>query len=208
MGPVSPLGPRDHPRSRGVYSKTSLHVFRSRGSSPLARGLLCGGGCSFVSDWIIPARAGSTPEPRKNSPRARDHPRSRGVYVHCVSRETGVFGSSPLARGLRWRILTPCRSIWIIPARAGSTEKKTRIPAPAPDHPRSRGVYPVRGDQRRPRLGSSPLARGLPVTGQRKHVVNGIIPARAGSTSRKISQIKAGTDHPRSRGVYKLMLPE
>ena len=49
----------DHPRSRGVYSRTSTTPPRARGSSPLARGLRVG---PCVVRILV------------------DHPRSRGVY--------------------------------------------------------------------------------------------------------------------------------
>ena len=50
----------DHPRSRGVYALRMPPRRRVDGSSPLARGLLSCFVCSFVSRWIIPARAGFT----------------------------------------------------------------------------------------------------------------------------------------------------
>ena len=76
----APITTRDHPRSRGVYSRMPPQWRRRSGSSPLARGLP-----SFTWDadgrpGIIPARAGFTNwigEPRCVT---WDHPRSRGVY--------------------------------------------------------------------------------------------------------------------------------
>ena len=50
--------------------------------------------------------------------------------------------------------------------------------------------------------GSSPLARGLPVTEMDDEVRNRIIPARAGFTRIASSPAWAEPDHPRSRGVY------
>ena len=50
------------------------------------------------------------------------------------------------------------------------------------DHPRSRGVYPARPSRSSWAMGSSPLARGLPVN---LHLADGRV-----------------VDHPRSRGVY------
>ena len=51
----------DHPRSRGVYSRSSSKR------------------CSRL--WIIPARAGFTQWSGRETRREQDHPRSRGVYV-------------------------------------------------------------------------------------------------------------------------------
>ena len=92
---------KDHPRSRGVY-RSAVHLsFTVAGSSPLARGLRRGSPTPCASRRIIPARAGFT---GPGSPRRRngpDHPRSRGVYCHGLSRRFAHVGSSPLAWGLR-----------------------------------------------------------------------------------------------------------
>ena len=55
----------------------------------------------------------------------------------------------------------------------------------------------------RDEAGSSPLARGLlvPVAGGGGEP--GIIPARAGFTSRRSPACTRSSDHPRSRGVYR-----
>ena len=50
----------DHPRSRGVYAPASATTIRSRGSSPLARGLLSHHCVPLTALRIIPARAGFT----------------------------------------------------------------------------------------------------------------------------------------------------
>ena len=52
------------------------------------------------------------------------------------------------------------------------------------------------------RVGSSPLARGLPIWDGSRAKVSGIIPARAGFTSITCASAASTTDHPRSRGVY------
>ena len=91
----------DHPRSRGVYFPMTRVTTRSRGSSPLARGLQGG------NDWlawrigIIPARAGFTRATARARRPTPDHPRSRGVYAVVPSGLVSAHGSSPLARGLR-----------------------------------------------------------------------------------------------------------
>ena len=70
------------------------------------------------------------------------------------------------------------------------------------DHPRSRGVYDTEGRRRDNPTGSSPLARGLPVDEGLGGGGGGIIPARAGFTTRRSCQPDTHGDHPRSRGVY------
>ena len=172
----------DHPRSRGVYLVVPARCGGSRGSSPLARGLHLDMGVQGVSVGIIPARAGFTTAPGCPSRPARDHPRSRGVYLFHTP--------------------DPPSRVWIIPARAGFTQPSHDGPETGPDHPRSRGVYPRRLRGGAPGPGSSPLARGLrggPVQSVR---ARGIIPARAGFTGVDVECEAAGEDHPRSRGVY------
>ena len=91
-------------------------------------------------------------------------------------------GSSPLARGLHdapWENL------------------KALL-----DHPRSRGVYLSAAPGLHVQVGSSPLARGLPVGRPRSPRPGRIIPARAGFTPASWTRQGASPDHPRSRGVY------
>ena len=74
------------------------------------------------------------------------------------------------------------------------------------DHPRSRGVYGLHPVELDHLGGSSPLARGLQRNTERNRTMKGIIPARAGFTSSKRSTGKSPTDHPRSRGVYVVVI--
>ena len=134
--------PADHPRSRGVYNQRKALQETRCGSSPLARGLPQEGAPEHDRPRIIPARAGFTTRSSRWHWRARDHPRSRGVYEMTTKSHGEESG--------------------IIPARAGFTLARGGAAAEDQDHPRSRGVYV------RPRVvltepvGSSPLARGLP----------------------------------------------
>ena len=174
-----------------------------KGSSPLARGLHRGL-VGEITDWrIIPARAGFTPVPVRGRTRVPDHPRSRGVYwVDDYLREADL-GSSPLARGLPRAADGQELLAGIIPARAGFTRASGRLPPEYRDHPRSRGVYIGASARRRPRVGSSPLARGLPAHGGDLIGAGGIIPARAGFTEHRFIRAQEQQDHPRSRGVYR-----
>ena len=76
-----------------------------------------------------------------------------------------------------------------------------------PDHPRSRGVYNFHDPDYFSRDGSSPLARGLPLTAQRGDLIGRIIPARAGFTIAALRAEADTPDHPRSRGVYAALGP-
>ena len=113
--------PRDHPRSRGVYYRSSPVTGPAPGSSPLARGLRRRRRGHHVRPRIIPARAGFTSV--------------GGVGF------VDVGGSSPLARGLQKRSEECTEYRRIIPARAGFTRLSSESSAEFSDHPRSRGVY-------------------------------------------------------------------
>ena len=131
-----------------------------------------------------------------------DHPRSRGVYFNEIGHETIDVGSSPLARGLQLDRLRCEVEAGIIPARAGFTAISPAETRGRGDHPRSRGVYAARALRLAAAAGSSPLARGLLMTGLLRGVVGGIIPARAGFTEANPCGVRLRSDHPRSRGVY------
>ena len=152
---------------------------------------------------IIPARAGFTLLFQEETRWLTDHPRSRGVYLASQTGHQIQDGSSPLARGLPYSPSAFTAANRIIPARAGFTNDFKSKVITAQDHPRSRGVYcgPVRRIEIL--VGSSPLARGLPVTGGDGFEWGGIIPARAGFTTSSACDRPHARDHPRSRGVYR-----
>ena len=117
-----------------------------------------------------------------------------------------VSGSSPLARGLPRRTRQARTDRRIIPARAGFTRPTHRSWGPCTDHPRSRGVYSGHRYPYQEQLGSSPLARGLPGQHGLHYGPCGIIPARAGFTGCGYLPVLSRGDHPRSRGVYDMMI--
>ena len=116
----------DHPRSRGVYLMGRRIQAAPFGSSPLARGLHVAAREFNIGAGIIPARAGFTAMSRRASSLGRDHPRSRGVYSTMPTDLKVSAGSSPLARGLRWRKPEDPGDRRIIPARAGFTRREQR----------------------------------------------------------------------------------
>ena len=174
----------------------------AKGSSPLARGLLTTAENAALGAGIIPARAGFTAMNVFNRPPKKDHPRSRGVYVPCVTWGEWLQGSSPLARGLRGAGGEGEALRGIIPARAGFTVEGLVDEAAPRDHPRSRGVYAAFVAASWAAVGSSPLARGLRAGAQARPVGRRIIPARAGFTMAVAMTRGRCPDHPRSRGVY------
>ena len=198
---------QDHPRSRGVYPPATSSASTTPGSSPLARGLPQCGDPLATLVGIIPARAGFTLYFLSLTILYQDHPRSRGVYPSWDGGAAAARGSSPLARGLRRLRQDRGRHRGIIPARAGFTRALTRRPMADADHPRSRGVYASSRALPAPWHGSSPLARGLPPVSLTPKIISGIIPARAGFTPPILSPNMGRRDHPRSRGVYSVPLP-
>ena len=199
----SPSGPRDHPRSRGVYVSRARDASASHGSSPLARGLQVMAMSAHSHHRIIPARAGFTRRGSRSEPTKPDHPRSRGVYCCCTHLPSASPGSSPLARGLPPSTRTGRRPRRIIPARAGFTASGAPTASHGEDHPRSRGVYSWAVARAIGSGGSSPLARGLQKGTENEHDRPGIIPARAGFTRKRWRPRSGRRDHPRSRGVYR-----
>ena len=151
----------DHPRSRGVYDRQDRLVALGSGSSPLARGLPGQEGQEPSARGIIPARAGFTLHHLDGRARARDHPRSRGVYGQLRLSHGDLSGSSPLARGLPPVCLPRCARSGSSPLARGLRMADSTRPMAGRDHPRSRGVYPETSPCFTARAGSSPLARGL-----------------------------------------------
>ena len=213
---------RDHPRTRGVYQQFPRRPRGWIGSSPHARGLRRVTPLPPRGVRIIPARAGFTSRHWTPTGRRPDHPRTRGVYLVTLGTWEPRSGSSPHARGLQQvraaedndrgssphaRGLPQTQAVLehgrrIIPARAGFTPHQNRTGRQKRDHPRTRGVYGFCGVCVAVAAGSSPHARGLPVTDATQPENAGIIPARAGFTDRRNSPHNAAPDHPRTRGVY------
>ena len=160
--------------------------------------------CADAFCGIIPARAGFTRRRGKLIRLPGDHPRSRGVYQEFIAQATQMGGSSPLARGLLERERRRREGDGIIPARAGFTTATRMPPIVREDHPRSRGVYCRQADKSLFREGSSPLARGLRKSGTDALIERRIIPARAGFTALRTASSFGRSDHPRSRGVYRV----
>ena len=114
---------------------------------------------------IIPARAGNMIAIMTMMISLWDHPRSRGEYAIQYVSIPKVKGSSPLARGILLRMFPSAIISGIIPARAGNIEQKDSSLPAAGDHPRSRGEYAVASPLYCFSMGSSPLARGISLSG-------------------------------------------
>ena len=134
---------------------------------------------------IIPAYAGSTTADKVRALGVEDHPRVCGEHIKDMSKPTVAEGSSPRMRGARYLKLGAASAGRIIPAYAGSTVWSWTKPRKSRDHPRVCGEH--RDSPRAPEFqgGSSPRMRGAPLTAEALTLLQGIIPAYAGSTEHR-----------------------
>ena len=151
---------------------------------------------------LIPARAGTTLRCHECRRRSRAHPRSRGDHIGKAPGTASLTGSSPLARGPPRGSSAVTRPQGLIPARAGTTKILSVHSVTRRAHPRSRGdhkaIARVVSDER----GSSPLARGPLHSPTKWQRTRGLIPARAGTTTRSDRRPSRSRAHPRSRGDH------
>ena len=215
--------PSVHPRSRGEHAQSARRVTAATGSSPLARGTLRPQPPDQIAQRFIPARAGNTSRRRRSASPAAVHPRSRGEHCATASYRAFRIGSSPLARGTRHSPPSRMPASRFIPARAGNTCRRLRMPSTWPVHPRSRGEHRSRCFARRFAIGSSPLARGTPwPPGPSRSMVtvhprsrgehfsrpalqrrsNGSSPLARGTRAGRGTLHRADPVHPRSRGEH------
>ena len=193
---------KDHPRSCGEHPLPSPFTRWLLGSSPLVRGALLES-CQVQSEKrIIPARAGSTKIGIIAMPGLQDHPRSCGEHCTYLTVTGNRWGSSPLVRGALFPIDFRDVPEGIIPARAGSTGWTSRAAAENWDHPRSCGEHFFHHSKTPCAGGSSPLVRGAHTLLCVPHDLDGIIPARAGSTFYADIFWRCSQDHPRSCGEH------
>ena len=90
----------------------------------------------------------------------------------------------------------------LIPARAGNTIYRLGRSCTPRAHPRSRGEHRNGFVRQQFVAGSSPLARGTHHRLTSLHSLAGLIPARAGNTSRRANPPGLPRAHPRSRGEH------
>ena len=154
-----------HPRSRGENAYLALPTVSAEGSSPLARGKHVYPRDIWPLLGLIPARAGKTISHGTHRILRRAHPRSRGENSGGSAFRLTALGSSPLARGKRYRADTIPLDKGLIPARAGKTQGREVSLAAHAAHPRSRGENSMVVVSAISVPGSSPLARGKPFLG-------------------------------------------
>ena len=172
------------------------------GSSPHVRGALARVGHLRPQPGIIPACAGSTESAANHARSRRDHPRMCGEHYGDSDFVNELEGSSPHVRGARFIKSATQDAVGIIPACAGSTVPAGRISPSCRDHPRMCGEHCCTCALMPAIVGSSPHVRGAPITKATVPMMNGIIPACAGSTFRPRGHVSGYRDHPRMCGEH------
>ena len=189
-----------HPRAGGENSSVRGPEGAAAGSSPRGRGKLGLGPAHAGRIRLIPARAGKTRADHGRCYRARAHPRAGGENEAGDEKGATFEGSSPRGRGKHpRRHPKPLRSR-LIPARAGKTSVFLRWRPHHWAHPRAGGENPVTLFRLSAYSGSSPRGRGKPELLGDRTAAPGLIPARAGKTSRARVWCWGSRDHPRAGG--------
>ena len=178
----------DHPRACGEQLTGRSSGLTGKGSSPRVRGADLLSPRELHRRRIIPARAGSSLHLRPRAAQEGDHPRACGEQHACKRQCVELVGSSPRVRGAVMVSIMVSAPLGIIPARAGSSRSRWTRSCRRADHPRACGEQHKRG--------------------HRRHRRHGIIPARAGSRTRRIySPLMSCGSSPRVRGAVCLSCP-
>ena len=149
---------------------------------------------------LIPACAGKTRRLWAWRPPSPAHPRACGENVLAASSASSTPGSSPRVRGKRPDPLAHAVDEGLIPARAGKTGTGSSSTARPRAHPRACGENFRRVVNAVRNRGSSPRVRGKPVNEFHQLRVSGLIPARAGKTTRGAPPPASCAAHPRACG--------
>ncbi|MCP1633762.1 hypothetical protein J2T35_002212 [Kerstersia gyiorum] len=189
---------------RGEHTSTLRRLRTAAGSSPHARGTLQLSQPHRMWSRFIPACAGNTVPRGGRAGRRAVHPRMRGEHEKAVIEARKASGSSPHARGTRFRLIGGSRTGRFIPACAGNTIAYAATSRPSPVHPRMRGEHVMHARVCERVAGSSPHARGTHLVFFLFSSKGRFIPACAGNTSRSRSCLRLCTVHPRMRGEHVL----
>ena len=157
---------------------------------------------SLLRSRIIPADAGSTTRHQLPVWSCADHPRGCGEHGLCLGQLFLREGSSPRMRGAQLAALSPGEYVGIIPADAGSTKAHSYQDNAETDHPRGCGEHDTMFIISIFSCGSSPRMRGAHRLEKQISNSSRIIPADAGSTSRRLRRRSACPDHPRGCGEH------
>ena len=177
---------RDHPRACGEQWGIGRELYTAPGSSPRVRGAVLDCRLVHLTDGIIPARAGSRTSVAATGASTRDHPRACGEQATSLPVRKENSGSSPRVRGAGGQEARRIRRGGIIPARAGSSFAEYARRVGARDHPRACGEQAFDACFTALSPGSSPRVRGAVPRRRGDAAELGIIPARAGSSDKRV----------------------
>ncbi|EMZ91696.1 hypothetical protein ECP030526011_2954 [Escherichia coli P0305260.11] len=122
--------------------------------------------------------------------------------------EENKNGLSPLARGTRLNGNRHGLSWRFIPAGAGNSPASLEYPLYIPVYPRWRGELAVDFAGVVSAGGLSPLARGTLHKNQREELCSRFIPAGAGNSNARCTQVCGNSVYPRWRGELKTTGPD
>ena len=151
---------------------------------------------------LIPARAGSTRHHLDPTGLGWAHPRPCGEHSAIFFATYPAGGSSPPVRGAPLVTPRPSALRRLIPARAGSTFLVACRAHEPRAHPRPCGEHRPASTTKWADEGSSPPVRGALTQSTCLRAATGLIPARAGSTTRNIYWQVEPRAHPRPCGEH------
>ena len=189
-----------HPRACGEnVVGESVELYRP-GSSPRVRGKPETRSYPPSTPRLIPARAGKTGKPSALIAPPPAHPRACGENPDKQRHSAGRTGSSPRVRGKRAFDPRPGNWRGLIPARAGKTAPVKSLARSRRAHPRACGENVSNTYWMAVHVGSSPRVRGKLLELGAEDDGKGLIPARAGKTSRSYRGPWKRWAHPRACG--------
>ena len=151
---------QEHPRVRGENLIIESHKLSPFGTSPRARGKRSMMSLASSSRGNIPACAGKTGPLAWTSLTSPEHPRVRGENKVSAAEADYGSGTSPRARGKPMILDMTCGARRNIPACAGKTTRCGLDHIFGAEHPRVRGENLRPHQATRPKIGTSPRARG------------------------------------------------
>ena len=189
-----------HPRACGENGVVGVWGRLVGGSSPRVRGKPERIRRTSSATGLIPARAGKTSRVHRSGLRRRAHPRACGENSPTPSSARLDRGSSPRVRGKLRSLYRASYGDGLIPARAGKTYTLSSPAGSLSAHPRACGENALGKASGSLTSGSSPRVRGKRWSCRPRRRIRGLIPARAGKTSRKSLATSRRLAHPRACG--------
>ena len=173
-----------HPRACGENIRPRSSNISRPGSSPRVRGKPVDDGAVGGFPRLIPARAGKTRGHPVHRLKEAAHPRACGENLPKPPETTADDGSSPRVRGKPDDAVDDAADDRLIPARAGKTHQGHWGGGGVWAHPRACGENPSTDGRSSAGAGSSPRVRGKRDDEDLVNAGTGLIPARAGKTTR------------------------